>query len=62
MGLFSKGILSNWIKNYEENCYNIIEKIRWRKKAMMKKINKNDEIELTLERVGKKEQPLLINV
>ncbi len=26
LGLTSKGMLSNWIKSYIENCYNVVEK------------------------------------
>lgn len=49
IGLSSQGILSNWIKKYKENCYNIIEKVRGSKKSMIKQIKKNDETELSLE-------------
>lgn len=28
IGLLSKGMLNNWIKNYKENCYNIVERKR----------------------------------
>ena len=30
LGLLSKGMLVNWIKNYKENCYNIVERKRGR--------------------------------
>ena len=30
IGLLGKGMLDNWIKNYEENCYNIAERKRGR--------------------------------
>jgi len=49
IGLSSEGILSNWVKNYRENCYNIIEKVKGRKKSMVKKIKKNDKAGLTPE-------------
>ena len=29
-GLLNHGILANWIKNYKENCYNIVERKRGR--------------------------------
>ena len=28
IGLLGKGMLDNWIKNYKENCYNIVERKR----------------------------------
>ena len=49
IGLSSCGILANWIKKYKENCYNIIEKPKGRKKSMTKKINKKNDANLTLE-------------
>ena len=36
-GLLSNGILFNWIKEYKENCYNIVERKRGRP-TMNKKI------------------------
>jgi len=41
IGLLSKGILDNWIKNYKENCYNIVERKRGR--PTMPKVAKKKE-------------------
>lgn len=49
IGLSSRGILANWIKKYKENCYNVIEKPKGRKKSMTKKIKKKNDANLTLE-------------
>ena len=38
-GLLSNGILFNWIKEYKENCYNIVERKRGRRQTMLKKVN-----------------------
>ena len=46
IGLLSKGMLDNWIKNYKENCYNIVERKRGRStmpKVTKKKENKTDK-------------------
>lgn len=40
-GLLSNGILFNWIKNYRENGYNIVERKRGRSPTMIKKPKKN---------------------
>ena len=45
-GLVAKGMLNNWIKNYKENCYNIVERKRGRStmpKVTKKKINETDK-------------------
>ena len=39
-GLLSYGMLFNWIKEYKENCYNIVERKRGRP-TMDKKINQS---------------------
>ena len=43
-GLLSKGMLQNWIKEYKENCYNIVERKRGRSPTMKKakQINKKE--------------------
>ena len=44
-GLLSRGMLSNWIKNYQKNDYNIVERKRGRSPTIMKKpkvINKEE--------------------
>ena len=43
IGLASDGMLRNWIKNYKENCYNIVERKRGR--PTMPKITKKKEKE-----------------
>ena len=43
-GLIGKGILNNWIKNYKDMGYNIVERKRGRSPTMTKKtINKDNE-------------------
>ena len=45
-GLASSGMLANWIKNYKENCYNIVERKRGRPtmpKVISKKENETDK-------------------
>ena len=57
IGLLSKGILDNWIKNYIKNCYNIVERKRGRSPTMSKKLkitNKKETIEEENERLKKK--------
>ena len=53
--LSSLGMLINWIKQYKENCYNIVERKRGRS-TMIKKpkqINKKETIEEENERLKK---------
>ena len=48
IGLLSKGMLDNWIKNYKDMGYNIVERKRGRSPTMSKKIiklKKNETIE-----------------
>ncbi|MFV0250396.1 MAG: transposase [Bacilli bacterium] len=40
-GLSSRGMLSNWIKNYKENSYNIVEQKRGRSSTMKKEVKQN---------------------
>ena len=48
IGLLGKGMLDNWIKNYKENCYNIVERKRgWQ---AMPKITKKKENETDKEK------------
>ena len=47
-GLLSNGILFNWIKEYKENCYNIVERKRGRRQTMLKKVN-NPKMKETIE-------------
>ena len=48
-GLLSQGMLQNWIKEYKENCYNIVERKRGRSPTMKKakqinkKVNETDK-------------------
>lgn len=56
IGLASDGMLRNWIKNYKENCYNIVERKRGRRPTMSKekiKPKKNETIEEENERLKK---------
>ena len=48
-GLLSNGILFNWIKEYKENCYNIVERKRGR--STMSKVTKQKENETKDEKI-----------
>ena len=56
-GLLSQGMLQNWIKEYKENCYNIVERKRGRSPTIMSKNNikstKKEAIEEEIERLKK---------
>ncbi len=54
MGLLSKGMLDNWIKNYKENCYNIVERKRGR--STMPKVTKKKEKETKNEKIKRLEE------
>ena len=56
IGLLSKGMLDNWIKNYKENCYNIVERKRGRPTMdkKIKPINKEETQEEKIKRLEKK--------
>ena len=54
IGLLSKGRLDNWIKNYKENCYNIVERKRGR--STMPKITKKKENETKDEKIKRLEE------
>ena len=54
VGLLSKGMLDNWIKNYKENCYNIVERKRGR--STMPKITKKKENETKDEKIKRLEE------
>ena len=54
IGLLSKGMLDNWIKNYKENCYNIVERKRGR--LIMPKITKKKENETKDEKIKRLEE------
>ena len=53
-GLLSNGILFNWIKEYKENCYNIVERKRGR--STMSKIIKKKENETDKEKIKRLEE------
>ncbi len=54
IGLLGKGMLDNWIKNYKENCYNIVERKRGRPTMKKEfKPKKNETIEEENERLKK---------
>jgi transposase len=54
-GLLSNGILFNWIKEYKENCYNIVERKRGRPTMdkKIKPINKEETQEEKIKRLEK---------
>ena len=54
IGLLGKGMLDNWIKNYKENCYNIVERKRGR--PTMPKITKKKENETKDEKIKRLEE------
>ena len=54
IGLLSKGMLDNWIKNYKENCYNIVERKRGR--STMPKVTKKKETETDKEKIKRLEE------
>ena len=54
IGLLGKGMLDNWIKNYKENCYNIVERKRGR--STMPKITKKKENETKDEKIKRLEE------
>ena len=53
-GLLSNGILFNWIRQYKENCYNIVERKRGR--SAMSKITKKRENETDKEKIKRLEE------
>ena len=54
IGLLGKGMLDNWIKNYKENCYNIVERKRGR--STMPKVTKKKENETKDEKIKRLEE------
>ena len=54
-GLLSNGILFNWIKEYKENCYNIVERKRGRP-TMNKKIKPINKEETQEEKIKRPEK------
>ena len=54
IGLLSKSMLNNWIKNYKESCYNRVERKRGR--PTMPKTTKKDEIETKDEKIKRLEE------
>ena len=53
-GLSNFGMLSTWIKNYKENCYNIVERKRGR--STMPKVTKKKENETDKEKIKRLEE------
>ena len=53
-GLLSYGMLQNWIKNYKENCYNIVERKRGR--STMPKVTKKKDKETKDETIKRLEE------
>lgn len=56
VGLTSNGILSNWLKKYKENCYNVIENKRGRKTKTMTKLKKKKKKITPEERIKELEE------
>lgn len=56
VGLTSNGILSNWLKKYKENCYNVIENKRGRKTKTMTKLKKKNKKITPEERIKELEE------
>ena len=54
IGLSSQGMLHNWVKQYKENGYNIVERKRGR--STMPKITKEKENETDKEKIKRLEQ------
>ena len=54
IGLLSYGMLQNWIKEYKENCYNIVERKRGR--PTMPKVTKKKENETDKEKIKRLEE------
>ena len=59
IGLISSGILTNWIKKYKENCYNVIEKKKVRKSKTMTKIKKTKKILTKEDKIKELENKIL---
>lgn len=55
-GLFSSGILVNWIKKYKENGYNIVERKRGRSTMPKVTQNKSKEKETQTEKIKRLEE------
>lgn len=55
-GLLSYGMLQNWIKNYKENGYNIVERKRGRSPTIMKKTKEAKKDETKDEKIKRLEQ------
>ena len=55
-GLFSSGILVNWIKKYKENGYNIVERKRGRSTMPKETQNKSKEKETQAEKIKRLEE------
>ena len=53
-GLSSQGMLINWIKNYKENCYNIVERKRGR--STVPKVTKKEDNETNEEKIKRLEE------
>ena len=53
-GLLSYGMLFNWIKEYKENCYNIVERKRGR--STMPKVTKKKKNETDKEKIKRLEE------
>lgn len=59
IGLIAHGILSNWIKKYKENCYNVIEKPKGRPAKTMTKMKKSKKISTKEDKIKELEEKIL---
>lgn len=59
IGLSSSGILHNWIKNFKENCYNVIEKKKGRKSKTMTKTKKTKSTSIKEDKIKELEKEIL---
>lgn len=59
LGLSAEGILTNWIKKYKKNCYNVIEKKKGRKLKTMTKIKKTKKLLTNAEKIKDLEKEIL---
>ena len=56
IGLFSDGLLHQWIKNYKEMGYNIVERKRGRSPTIMKISKKTNNVETEKEKIKRLEE------
>lgn len=59
IGLIGHNILSNWIKKYKENCYNVIENKKGRKSKTMTKTKKSKKVLTKEDKIKELEEKIL---